>query len=841
MRGFVVILISVMLLFFSFSTVRFGTGSQSFTVPIDFPTIQEAINNVADGDTVFVQNGTYFENVVINKTITLKGENVESTMIDGGGTGTVLNVTAKDVVVTGFTIRNGGSNMSQGGICLHRVIGCNVSENIITRNHCGIIILNSSDNLIYHNNFVNNTVHVDIKFLGYYNSLDFGYPSAGNYWDDYAGFDDFHGPGQDESGSDGIGDTSYSADIGNVDRYPLVFPYGTPPRVHNIDTGLGYLTVHLAIDAPETLDGHKILVDAGVYREHIILYKSLSISGEDTESSIIDGSGSGIVINVTATNASISGLTIRNGSYGILLGSSFVNVSENILANNNVDINLRGHNNVINRNHILNDYCAILLESSNSNIVEENEIFGQTIRTIGVELKYSNSNRIQGNNINYQYNGISLHSSFKNELLGNLLLATNHYGIVIRFSSKNKAAGNIIGGNYAGVVLDQSSENVVGGNAIEENTIGISVQYSFSNSIYYNNFAANAYQAVVHPNNYENYWNFEYSHDYYISGNYWDDYAGVDNDGNGIGDTPYVINSYNKDNYPHMQNVSITTKVDIHDVVVEEVWVSPSVVFEGQSVTIFVRVANEGNYTETFDVTVFYNDYALSTQGVPTLRHGARKSLTFVWSTSGLSANTSYLIRAVASIVPDETETGNNVFNYGAVWIHEYRDVVVEEVWVSPSVVFEGQSVTIFVRVANEGNYTETFNVTVSCSEVLIDSQTVDKLDPNLVRNLTFTWSTAALTPCSIYVVKANTSQIQGDAILENNAAEEIVKIRIMGDVNADDLVNILDLSAIAIAFGSKIGGPLYDSVIDLNQDEKINIIDIAAAAINFGRTCTRL
>ena len=53
--------------------------------PEDFTSIQDAINASIDGDTVFVYNGTYYENVGVGKTINLTGENRDTTIIDGGG------------------------------------------------------------------------------------------------------------------------------------------------------------------------------------------------------------------------------------------------------------------------------------------------------------------------------------------------------------------------------------------------------------------------------------------------------------------------------------------------------------------------------------------------------------------------------------------------------------------------------------------------------------------------------------------------------------------------------------------------------------------------------------
>ena len=94
-----------------------------------------------------------------------------------------------------------------------------ISENIIADNIWGID-LRSRDNVIFHNIFLRNDWISDIG----YSTWDDGYPSGGNYWNDYDGTDLFNGPYQNQSGSDGIGDTPYTFALG-MDRYPVIKPF----------------------------------------------------------------------------------------------------------------------------------------------------------------------------------------------------------------------------------------------------------------------------------------------------------------------------------------------------------------------------------------------------------------------------------------------------------------------------------------------------------------------------------------------------------------------------------------------------------------------------------------
>jgi hypothetical protein len=99
----------------------------------------------------------------------------------------------------------------------------------------------SSNNLLYHNTFINNTQNAeDAGINNWYN----GYPSGGNYWDDYTGVDNFQGPAQDIPGSDGIGDTSYLIPDGsNQDLYPLM----TPPLLVTITLQVGWNLITIPV------------------------------------------------------------------------------------------------------------------------------------------------------------------------------------------------------------------------------------------------------------------------------------------------------------------------------------------------------------------------------------------------------------------------------------------------------------------------------------------------------------------------------------------------------------------------------------------------------------------
>jgi len=154
--------ISASLLISLLSSTAFVQPAASFNilrVPLGFGTIQSAINAADSGDTILVASGTYYENLVINKTLALVGENRDTTIIHGNMVGTVVDITASYVNISGFTIKGSGeTSPTCSGVFLgFGTYGSRVYNNIIIENYYGIFLESSNENVISTNNISLNT------------------------------------------------------------------------------------------------------------------------------------------------------------------------------------------------------------------------------------------------------------------------------------------------------------------------------------------------------------------------------------------------------------------------------------------------------------------------------------------------------------------------------------------------------------------------------------------------------------------------------------------------------------------------------------------------------------
>jgi len=225
------------------------------------------------------------------------------------------------------------------------------------------------------------------------------------------------------------------------------------------------------------------------------------------------------------------------------------------------------------------NYAGIELSSvNNSQIIHIN----CSSNDYGIRLMECNYNTISGNIVNYNTKyGIYLSRSENNTISGNIVNYNTKYGIYLIFSENNTISENMVNYNtFYGIYLDVSYYNNIFGNTISNNKIGMKIiktvyaywipgchdntisgnnvysnkEYGIifypgcpNNSVYLNCFGGNKVNAYDEGGN--NYW------DNGIKGNFWSNYTGLDEDGDGIGDIPYNINGYSgcKDNYPLMK------------------------------------------------------------------------------------------------------------------------------------------------------------------------------------------------------------------------------------------------------------------------------------------------
>jgi len=143
-----------------------------------------------------------------------------------------------------------------------RLENATIRNNIIQDCSYGIYLFNSIGNLIYHNNFIDNTIQAYAS-LNYPNTWDDGYPSGGNYWSEYVDVDNSRGPYQNLTGSDGIWDNPYIINANNTDRYPFGTIYddeppeiGIPLRTPSGDV-LPDQEVTIAVNVTDILTGVK--------------------------------------------------------------------------------------------------------------------------------------------------------------------------------------------------------------------------------------------------------------------------------------------------------------------------------------------------------------------------------------------------------------------------------------------------------------------------------------------------------------------------------------------------------------------------------------------------------
>ena len=256
--------------------------------------------------------------------------------------------------------------------------------------------------------------------------------------------------------------------------------------------------------------------------------------------------GLAIILNRTIGNI-VTENSILNCYNGIWVHSSY----NNSITWNNVTIN--GDIFVRVNENVMQGSCGLRLFSSSNNVIAGNNISDVPN---GIRIKSASYfNQVENNTLtNNIYWGLALTDNANNNTLVGNNLVHNINGLEVGFCSNNTIKNNCITANHDyGLYLYNASTNKITANNITDNLVGANFEYSFGNRVYHNNFIGNTIQINDNNTSTENTWNTS------SEGNYWSNYNGTDNNGNSIGDTPYILNENNKDNYPFMNPIDIET------------------------------------------------------------------------------------------------------------------------------------------------------------------------------------------------------------------------------------------------------------------------------------------
>ncbi len=490
--------------------------------PSNYTKIQDAIDDASDGDTVFVYNGMYWENVLVDKTINLIGEDRNNTCIlekyDA-----IIYVTADLVNISGFSICWGDVGIE---LCSN--------YNIITGNKIHIfrnigININSSSNNITGNNISGGKI--GIKIYTSYNIVsknDIFYSSRYGIK---------------------LASSSHNNDIiGNNISYNWINWWGAGMLVSKSNSN-NIIRNNISYNW-----NRGIYLDSS--NNNSIIDNVISDNGKWMDNYESKG---GVILS-NSSNNTIAENIFYNDSIGIYLINSNISniIKDNYFScNGDAIITRLSCGNYIVNNTIIDNGHTIGLSKSCNNTISCNKLYNDA-RCTTLRLYYSNNNVIRKNNI-VLCGGIDISHSINNTINRNMV-SNCSYGITLWDASYNTMIYNNLSnsrfyGLWAGSYYNDYCEEYHNHySCYKIDNIDIitldnksSTIISSNNAIYHNNFINNSNNSYDEFNN---------TWDDGKYGNYWDDLKERYPDANkkrlkGIWDTPYEIPSGNStDRYP---------------------------------------------------------------------------------------------------------------------------------------------------------------------------------------------------------------------------------------------------------------------------------------------------
>jgi len=460
----------------SVSCIPLGCPVKNINTGKCYCSIQSAIDNAADGDTIIVGPGIYRESPIINKSLNIIGDPV----IDAHGSEYGVQIQANYTLVENFTIYN----YTKIGIYIHNdsftlqnvtVNNCTICNSTYNTGSRGIE-LNEAKNVSISNCHISNNSEIGIYILRSENS---------------------------KLENNTISNSKYGFKLSTSSKYNSLL---NNTLVKN-EQGICLLKS----------SSRNKLANNNISTSYYGIYVKTSYN-QILNNTLLCNGGKGIYLE-SANNNLVENNTISGGYYGMHLYKS----DNNVLSNNTVN------------NTLLYTDKAIYLESADSNLIDNNTISGGHQ---GIYLYKSDKNTLYNNTLkSIEYCCILLVNS-SNNVIDNNNISNSYYGISLYDSGNNILSNNTVKSiEYRCILLEFSSNNVIGNNAIDNNTIsdgvdGIYLDNSEKNSIT-NNSISNTQNGIWLSSSNEN-----RISDNFLSGTSWDLYV-LDSEGNLISNNTF--------------------------------------------------------------------------------------------------------------------------------------------------------------------------------------------------------------------------------------------------------------------------------------------------------------
>ena len=762
---------------------------RTLRVPEKYPTIQEAINVAFRGESIFVSSGVYFENVVVNKTVSLIGENKSNTVIDGNGTGIVVKVVAHCVNVGGFTIQNGDF----AGVAVYSGHSTITDNMIRANNENGVLLSSDSISTIANNTIMKNINGILIENVWY-----------GSYICGNVVTNNTNGIVFRESMHLVLRGNKLSNNFYNLMVEPawLINPPWEHEYFHDIDIS-------------NTVDGKPVYywinehdkqvpADAG----YVALINCRCITVENLT---LTRNSQGVLLVLT-TNSTIRNVKASNNFWcGISL--EFYSNGNSVIRNCADHTNECGYAGILlawysNQNEIVNNTitygaCGIVVRLNSS----ENQIIGNTVlnnKWTGISVRSSGNvlrcNNMTNNTYNFELGSFIQDIDISNTVNGkpiyywinqhdkqlppdagyiaiinstgitvkNLNLTNNHQGVLIVYSKGTLIDDVNISTVSCGIRIYCSHHNTVSNDIISNGGKGISLEFSNNNAITDTAILNSSFGVFL-----------EESSDNLISGNtlaasYSDIYIATSHNNricqNSISKSRYAISIGGSSQNNTIEANSITDNyigVSIYDSYNNTI-ICNTIMLNSYYGIYFCRSNTNVIYHNNFidnSGEVFYREGNILDDGYPS---GGN-----YWSDyTGVDEKSG----------PNQDQPGSDgigdtpytVFPYGAdryplmspwTMIHDIAIVNLTFSIEDPKIY---EPLHIYVTLQNRGNSTETFNVSVNYTRLwdpLIGTQNVT-LEPGAMVTLDFTWTP---TTSGRYEIKAYTSTIPNDTTPSDN------------------------------------------------------------------------